>query len=317
MKAVFLDYATMGPDLDLAPLNALFDELIIHQQTDDAEIAERVRDADFVFTNKNRLFGEALSDAVRLRYVGLTATGTDNVDVAAARARGVAVSNIRDYCTQSVVEHVFGVLLMLAHSLPAYVRDVREGRWQTADNFCMLTHPVRQLSTLTLGIVGFGTLGQGVLRLAKAFGMTVLVAARAGSATVPADRVSLDELLARADVISLHCPLNEQTRHLLDADALAKTRRGVFIVNTARGALIDSKALCDALASGQVAGAAVDVLAAEPPVDGDALLEYDGDNLLITPHMAWGTQTARQNAIDQLADNAAAFLRGERQNRVD
>jgi glycerate dehydrogenase len=271
---------------------------------------------EFVFTNKIRLTEDLLGKASKLRFIGLTATGTDNIDLATAGRHGIAVANIREYCTQSVVEHVIGCLLMLCHSLDRYQRTVRSGAWQTATSFCMLGHPIRELSGMTLGIVGYGALGRGVARAAAALGMRVLVSARPGSTDVAKDRVPFDELLPQADVISLHCPLTDATRGLFSAGTLARMRPGAILVNTARGALVDSAALVAALHSGQLFGAAIDVLANEPPVAGDPLLDYRGENLIITPHIAWATGRARQNAIDELAANAAAFIAGQGRNRV-
>ena len=316
MKAVFLDYATMGPDLDLEPLRCLFDELQIYDETSHAEMPDRIRDVEFAFTNKIRFTEELLREAGKLRYIGLTATGTDNIDLVTAEANGIAVANIRAYCTQSVVEHVFGTLLMLTHSLHSYNASVRAGDWQASQDFCILTHPVRELSGMTIGIVGYGELGQGVARIAEAFNMDVLVSARPGAADPGDGRVSFDELLATSDVISLHCPLNEDTRNLFDAATFARMKPGSILINTARGALVDSAALVVALENGPLAGAAIDVLANEPPRDGDPVLDYPGDNLIVTPHVAWATNEARQNAIDELAANAAAFMAGEERNRV-
>jgi glycerate dehydrogenase len=193
---------------------------------------------------------------------------------------------------------------------------VKAGDWQEARQFCMLNYPIRQLSGMTLGIVGYGSLGQGVATAARAFGMKVIVTARPGSTDVAADRVAFDELLADSDVISLHCPLTDDTRDLFGETNIGRMKRGAILINTARGALVDAGALVAALRSGHIAGAAIDVLAEEPPVDGDALLEYGGENLIITPHIAWGTDRARQNAIDELAANATAFIRGEERNRI-
>ena len=316
MQAVFLDYATMGPDLDLQPLRALFPELKLYDDTTDDEVAARILGVEFVFTNKIRLTSELLLQANDIRYIGLTATGTDNIDLDTAKAHGIAVTNIRGYCTQSVVEHVFGALLMLTHSLDRYSQSVRGGDWQSSKDACILMFPIRELSAMTLGIVGYGTLGQGVARIAREFGMTVIVSARPGSETVAEDRVMFDELLERADVISLHCPLTEQTHNLFDRDTIGRMKPDAILINTARGALIDSAALAEALDSGHLAGAAIDVLSQEPPVDGDALLDYAGENLLVTPHIAWGSDRGRQNAIDELAANAAAFLAGQERNRV-
>jgi glycerate dehydrogenase len=316
MKAVFLDYATMGPDLDLGPLRDLFADLDLYETTPEAQLAGRIRDAAFVFTNKIRLSAELLRETRELRYIGLTATGTDNIDLAAAKRHRIAVANIRAYCTESVVEHVFGSLLMLTHSLGAYSASVRAGAWQESQDFCLLTFPLRELTAMTLGIVGYGDLGRGVARIGRAFGMQVLISARPGSDTAVEGRVGFEELLARSDVVSLHCPLNDQTQDLFGADTIAKMKAGSILINTARGALVDSAALVGALESGHLAGAAIDVLSKEPPVDGDPLLDYRGDNLILTPHIAWATGEARQNAIDELAANAAAFLAGQQRNRV-
>lgn len=316
MQAVFLDYATMGDGLDLGELEALFTELVLHDISTNAEVPGRIQHAEFVFTNKMQLTDELMAAAPQLRYIGLTATGTDNIDLDAASRHNVAVANIRAYCTESVVEHVIGVLLMLTHNLHRYDATVKAGNWQQADQFCMLTYPIRQLSSMTLGIIGYGELGRGVAEAARAFGMSIVVAARPGTTEVPAGRVAIDDLLAEADVISLHCPLTEDTRNLIDQAALARMRPGAILINTARGALIDAEALVQALRSEQIAAAAIDVLHEEPPVNGNPLLDYTGENLLITPHIAWATDQARQNAIDQLAAAAAAFLRGEQQNRV-
>ncbi|MDJ0938427.1 MAG: D-2-hydroxyacid dehydrogenase [Woeseiaceae bacterium] len=316
MKAVFLDYGTMGPGLDLTVLHESVDSLDVFDVTSDDEIAERIRDVDIVFTNKFRFTPELLQQAPKLRFIGLTATGTDNIDLAAAEEHGIGVANIRGYCTQSVVEHVFGVLLMLTHSLPAYRASVRAGEWQKAVDPFLLTHPVRELSAMTLGIVGFGELGQGVARAGTALGMNVLVSARPWAEQVPKDRFPFATVLEQSDVVSLHCPLNEQTRNLFGAEQFRAMKPSAILINTARGGLVDSAALAAALENGDIAAAAVDVLPKEPPVDGDPLLDYEGDNLIVTPHIAWATNEARQNAIDELAANVRAFIAGEQRNRV-
>lgn len=316
MKAVFLDFGTMGSGLDLRELESLVSELVVYEDSPDDTVAERIVGADIVFTNKIRLTRTLLEHAPKLRFIALTATGTDNIDTDCARQHGIGVANIRHYCTESVVEHVFGVLLSLTHSLERYHRSVRAGDWQRSTDFCMLHHPVRQLSAMTLGIVGYGALGQGVARIAREFGMTVLVSARPGTDSMPNDRVGFDELLAGSDVISLHCPLNEATQNLFGAREFEAMKPGAILINTARGGLVDSRALADALADGQIAAAAIDVLPKEPPIDSDPLLDYRGDNLIITPHIAWATDEARQNAIDELAANTRAFLEGAERNRI-
>jgi glycerate dehydrogenase len=306
----------MGPDLDISELQALLPELELYDDTDDEQMAERIAGAEIVLGNKVLLSEELFDCAPGMRFIGLTATGTDNVDLDAAKQRGIAVCNIRAYCTQSVAEHVFGCLLSLAHSLGHYAADVRNGAWRDADNFCMLNYPIRELSAMTLGIVGYGELGKGVANIAKAFNMDVIVASRPGADEVPEGRVSMDELLQRADAISLHCPLNDVTRNLFGKTEFAAMKDTALLINTARGGLVDSQALVDALRDGEIAAAAVDVLPQEPPVNGDPLLDYAGDNLMVTPHVAWGTLTARQAAVDELTANIAAFLNGNERCRV-
>ncbi|MCP5091988.1 MAG: D-2-hydroxyacid dehydrogenase [Gammaproteobacteria bacterium] len=316
MKAVFLDWATMGPDLDVGRLRLLLPKLEVFDVTSDDEVAARIEDAEFVLANKTRLTDELLMRCPELRFIGLTATGTDNVDLEAAARHGVAVCNIRAYCTQSVAEHVFGCVLSLAHNLGAFAHDVRSGAWQVSDNFCLLSHPVRELSAMTLGIVGYGELGRRVAALGAAFGMDVIVSVRPGSSEARDDRVSFDELLARSDVISLHCALNDATRGLFGRDEFLKMKNDAILINTARGGLIESAALVEALQSEQIAAAAVDVLPIEPPVKGDPLLGYQGHNLIVTPHVAWASNEARQAAIDELAANIEAFLEGGERNRI-
>lgn len=316
MTAVFLDYSTMGDSLDLTPLTDLLPNLQIFDATREEQVLERIRDAEFVFVNKIRLDDALFEQAPKLRFIGLTATGTDNIDTDSAVRHGVAVANIRAYCTRSVTEHVFGVLLMLTHNLGAYSAAVRRGDWNRANDFCMLDYPVRELSLMTLGIVGLGDLGNSVSRMARHFGMDVIVSARPGDAAIPEGRVAFDELLGKADIISLHCPLNEHTNGLFSASEFRKMKPSAILINTARGALVDTAALAEALESGEIAAAAIDVLPKEPPVDGDPLLDYRGDNLIVTPHIAWSTDRARQNAIAELAANVAAFLDGEERNRV-
>jgi glycerate dehydrogenase len=315
MKAVFLDFATMGDGLDLGPLEAAVTELDVYDSTPDHKVAERIRGKDIIFCNKNVLNAELLAGS-QVRFIGLTATGTDNIDLDFAKANDIAVANITAYCTESLVEHVFGALLMLTHNLHRYAATVRQGEWQKAADPFLLVHPVRELSAMTLGIIGFGELGRATGKVARAFGMNVLVSARPGASTIPEGRLAFVDVLAQSDAISLHCPLNDETRNLIGTAELARMKPDACLINTARGGLVDSAALAAALADGEIAGAAVDVLPNEPPVDGDPLLDYAGNNLIVTPHIAWASNEARQNAIDELAANARAFLAGERRNRV-
>lgn len=318
MKAVFLDSATVGSDdLDITPLQALTPNLQVFDNTLPAELAARIAGCEFVFLNKVRVNREVIAATPALRFIGLTATGVDNVDLEAAKDHGVAVCNIRGYCTNSVVEHVFAVLLLLAHSIGGYNRSVRAGDWQKAVDFCMLGYPLREISAMTMGIVGYGELGKGVARVAEAFGMSVLVARRTGQAKKADDgRMAIDDLLQTCDVVSLHCPLTNDTRGLIGERELALMKPNAILINTARGGLVDSAALVAALEKNVIAAAAIDVLSHEPPVNGDPLLDYRGENLIVTPHIAWATVEARQNAINELATNVRAFMDGERRNRV-
>lgn len=319
MKAVFLDFGTMGAgDLDPSPLAEAVEDFEIFENTPEDEVAARIDGVDFVFTNKVRMTENIIGAAKSLRFIGLTATGVDNVDLGAARKHGVAVCNIRAYCTQSVVEHVFAVLLDLTHSIRQYDRIARSGAWQKAENFGLLEFPMRELSAMTLGIVGHGELGGAVADMARQFQMQVMIARRPGQPAEPDDgRVDLDEMLERCDVVSLHCPLTDETRGLIGRAELKRMNPDAILINTARGALIDTAALAEALDDGTIGAAAIDVLPQEPPVDGDPLLDYTGDKLLLTPHIAWGTIEARQNALNELAANVRAFLAGKQRNRVD
>ncbi|MDX1481822.1 MAG: D-2-hydroxyacid dehydrogenase [Woeseiaceae bacterium] len=317
MKAVFLDFATLGDSPDPAALYELLPDLELHAHTPPDAVAERIRDAEIVFLNKVVLDRDAMRSAGNLRYVGVVATGTDNVDRDWAAEHGIAVTNIRAYCTQSVTEHVFGSVLMLTHNLHRYRAEVARGRWQEAKTFCLLDHPIRELSSMTLGIVGYGELGSAVARVAKQFGMTVLVSRRIGDdGDQVAGRVDFPLLLREADVLSLHCPLNDDTAGLIGAAELDAMRSTAILVNTARGGLVDSRALVAALKNGDIAAAAIDVLTDEPPASGDPLLDYRGDNLLLTPHIAWATDRARQNALQELAANLREWQEGSRRNRI-
>ena len=317
MKAAFLDFATVGSDeLDDSPLRNLTDSFEVYDNTAADEVTDRIADTEFVYVNKIRMTRDIIEQAPNLRFIGLVATGTDNVDLEAAKERNVAVCNIRAYCTNSVVEHVFAMLLSLSHSIGLYHQSVRRGDWANAVNFCMLGYPIRELAGKRLGIVGHGELGRGVARVADAFGMNVLVSQRPGTAGNDPDRMDLDEVLETCDVLSLHCPLTDDTAGLIGKAELEKMKSSAILLNTARGGLVDSAALVEALGNGTIAAAGIDVLSHEPPVDGDPLLDYEGENLIMTPHIAWATVEARQNAINEVAANVQAFLAGEERNRV-
>ena len=280
------------------------------------EIHDRLKDATIVITNKVKLPGELLARLPKLRLIAEAATGTDNIDLAWCREHRLPVTNIRGYAVDTVPEHVFMLLLALRRQLPAYRADVAAGRWQRSPMFCFFDHPIRDLRGSTLGIVGRGSLGQGVARLAEAFGMRVLWGEHKGATTTRAGYVPFATLLAESDAISLHCPLSEQTRGMIGAAELRAMKRDAVIVNTARGGLVDEPALLRALEEGWIAGAGFDVLSKEPPTDGNPLLDAELPNLIVTPHVAWSSDTAMQALADQLIDNMEAFVRGEERNRV-
>jgi glycerate dehydrogenase len=317
MHAVFLDYATVsyGGDLDPEPLHRALPGLVVYEQSNDAEVAARIAEADVVLTNSVRLGRERIAASPRLRLIGLTATGTNAVDLDAARERGIAVVNIRDYCTASVAQHTFALLLALTHRVREFDAALKHGAWSQPVLGLRADLPIRELAGRTLGVVGHGVLGSAVARLATAFGMDVLVANRPGAPLQPG-RIALADLLPRVDVLSLHCPLTPATRHLIDAEALARMRPDAVLINTARGGLVDAQALADALRARRLGGAGIDVLESEPPLGGDPLLASDLPNLIVTPHVAWAARDARQRALVELAANVADALRGGSRGRV-
>ena len=252
-----------------------------------------------------------------LKLIAVAATGTDNIDLQSCRERGVGVSNVRGYATHTLPEHVLMLILALRRNLASYGRDVRAGKWQRAEQFCLLDHPIRDLHGSTLGIVGYGALGQSMERLARAVGMHTLVAEHKGAGVVREGRTAFAEVLGASDIVTLHTPLNDETRHLVGAAELAMMRPEAVLINCARGGVVDELALIEALRAGVIAGAGVDVLSREPPRAGqNALVELDLPNLIVTPHIAWASLQAMQTLADQLVDNIEAFVRGEGRNLV-
>ena len=293
----------------MAPLRQVFDELVLHDTSTAEQAAERLQGAQVAISNKVYLSAQTLAACPDLKLILVSATGTNNVDLAAAREHGITVANCRGYGTASVAQHALMLLLNLATRLPDYQAAVREGAWQRASQFCLLDFPIIELAGKTLGILGHGELGGAVARLAEALGMRVLFGALPGR-PARAERMALAELLPQVDALSLHCPLTEQTHHLIGAAELALMKPQALLINTARGGLVDEQALADALRAGHLGGAAFDVLSEEPPRHGNPLLAADIPRLIITPHNAWGSREARQRMIGQLAENAAAFFAG-------
>jgi glycerate dehydrogenase len=315
VRAVFLDYATVSAgDLDAGSLQRALPQLELHPVTRDAEIAPRMAGAAIVLTNKLRIAREHMHRDLRL--IVLAATGTNNVDLQAARELGIGVCNIRDYCTPSVVQHVLGVMLLLTHHLREYSRLATEGAWSASPQFTLLDYPIRELTGRALGIVGYGTLGRAVARAAEsALGMRILVANRPGGEREPG-RLDVSELVREADVLSLHCPLTPATQGMIGARELASMKPDAVLINTARGALVDVVALAEALRAQRIAGAAIDVLPQEPPLGGSPLFAADIPNLIVTPHTAWAARESRQRALDEMTLNVEDFLRGGSRGRV-
>ncbi len=304
MKAVILDAATLGDDIDLEPIRREVDTLDVHATTTPEQRQSRLAGAEVAIVNKVVIDAELLAALPDLKLICVLATGTNNIDMTAAERQAITVRNVSAYGTASVAQHTLMLILALANRLPRYQQDVARGEWQRSPLFCLLGHRTLELAGKRLVIVGSGELGQAVARLAEAFGVEVIFAARPGNEAEDA-RPSLAELADSADIISLHCPLTEATRHLIDASMLARCKPEVLLVNCARGGVIDECAALDALRDGLIGGLAVDVLPSEPPRDGHPLLDALTEplNLIVTPHNAWISPEARANVIKLTVDN--------------
>lgn len=311
MKIVVLDGHAENPgDLSWNGLEQL-GELTVYEYTDAAETIDRIGDAELIITNKTLITAEVFAACPQIRYVGVLATGYNVVDVEAARERGVVVTNIPAYGTQAVAQYVFALLLELCHRVGHHSSAVQQGRWTAGRDFCFWDYPLIELAGKTMGIIGYGRIGRATAEIARAFGMKVMAC---DAYAADDGLVSLDELLENSDVISLHCPLNSENTGMINRGAIAKMKDGVMIINTARGPLINEADLRDALLSGKVQGAALDVVSVEPIREDNVLLGLD--NCLITPHIAWASKESRQRLMDVAVENLAAFLRGEPVNNV-
>lgn len=313
MNIVFLDRASLP-----APLRT--PRLPHHWQAFDAtattEIIARCQDADVVISNKVVLDATTLAALPRLKLIAVAATGVNNVDLAVARQRGIAVSNIRGYADATVPEHALMLMLALMRNLPAYQQDLAKGAWAQSPYFCHFGATVRDLNGRTLLVVGSGSLGQGTAKLARAFGMNVVFAERKGAGEIRPGHIDFEQGLRMADIISLHCPLNDSTRGLIDAAALAAMKPGAVLINTARGGIVDETALLEALHSGHLGGAGVDVLHEEPPRRGNPLLDAGLPNLIVTPHIGWASFEAMSRLAEQLIENIELWAAGTPRNLV-
>lgn len=311
MKAVFLDYESLDKnDLDFSQLEAGFDELVLFPTTTQAQLLERVQEAEVIISNKVVVDAATLQQCSQLKLILISATGTNNIDLVQAAKQGIVVCNCQGYGTAAVAQHTLSLMLALATSLIQYDRAVKQGQWNKALQFCLLDFPIIELAGKILGIIGYGELGQAVAKLAEAFGMKVLVGSLPNRPT-DASRIPFADLLLQVDFLSLHCPLTNDTRDLIDAQAFEAMKPSAFLINCARGGIVNEAALADALRQGKIAGAATDVLTVEPPKDGNLLLADDIPNLIITPHSAWGSVDARQRIVQQMVENVEAFKAGQ------
>ncbi len=316
MQGVFLDSETVNPDeLNFSALEALM-SWTFYPFTDPAQRVERLQGAQVVITNKVVLDAATLAACPSLKLICICATGTNNVDLNAAREQGIVVCNVSGYARASVAQHSLMLMLTLATHGLQYDRAVKRGDWSAGRQFCLLDYPIMELAGKTLGVIGYGDLGRETARLAEAFGMKIAVA-QSFSGNSHQERLPLSELLPQADVVSLHCPLTSQTDKLVDTAFLSQMKPGALLINTARGGLVDEPALAEALRSGQLGGAGLDVLSSEPPPRDHVLLADDIPNLILTPHNAWGTRECRQRLLDGVVSNIRNWQAGTPTNVVN
>ncbi len=307
---VFLDRESVGADVRKPNFPHAYEE---YQSTwTPEEIVDRLKDATIAIINKVPMRGEVLKKLPQLKLIAVAATGTDVVDKAYCKENGIAVVNIRNYAFNTVPEHVLALMFALRRNLPAYVEDVRNGRWNKSQQFCFFDHPIRDIAGSTMGIVGYGAIGKALGKRAECLGMKVLpydVFPQPGL-------VDFETILKESDVISLHVPLTPDTKNMIGAKQFKMMKPTAILINTARGGLVDEAALAEALQNGTIAGAGFDVLTNEPPKEGNILLDLKSPNLIVTPHVAWASIEAMQFLADQLVDNIEAFVAGKPQNVV-
>ena len=312
-RVVFLDRASLRAHVRRPACAA---EYIEYDKTAPQDVPARLAEASIAVTNKVALRGPVLEQLPQLKLIAVAATGYDVVDIAACRARGIAVANIRNYAVHTVPEHVFTLVLALRRNLLAYREDVNQGEWQKSEQFCLFTHPIGDLHGATLGICGEGAIGQGTAAIARAFGMRVLFADHEPPKDPTVQFTPFSEVLKNSDVISLHCPLTPATRDLIGIEQFRQMRRNALLINTARGGLVNEAALIQALDEALIAGAGFDVLTVEPPPAEHPLLKVRRPNFILTPHIAWASDNAMQTLADQLVDNIDAWAAGKPRHLV-
>lgn len=317
MKIVFLDQSSivLDNDMDFSSIEVL-GEFVSYPNSTKSEAIERAKDAETVIVNKVQMTREVISHLPQLKHIAVIATGYNNVDLKAAKEKGITVSNVSGYARYSVPQHAFALILNLVTRAYRYHNDIANGAWSRSPNFTLLTYPTFELRGKTLGIIGFGAIGKNVARIARAFDMKVLIHDVVEIDDPEYQNYSLDELLSHSDIITIHCPLTPQTSNLIDAKALKKMKNTAILINTARGGIVDEEALIDALKKREIAGAGFDVLSQEPPKPDHPLLQSI-KNLILTPHSAWSTREARQTLINEVAENIKAFVEGRKRNIVN
>ncbi|MCW8880643.1 MAG: D-2-hydroxyacid dehydrogenase [Kangiellaceae bacterium] len=312
MKAVFLDRATIDTSISLEAIKAQVSELVEYDLTSSREIFEKVENADIIITNKVVIDSALMEKLPNLKLICITATGMNNVDLVAAKKHNIVVKNVSGYSTHSVTQHVFTYLLNAVSNVPSYLKNNTDKPWQQSPKFCQIDFPINELNGKKLGILGYGNLGKSVAQVALAFGMDVLISERPREKSIREGRISFESMLQQSDVISLHCPLTEDNYGLFDKNIFAQMNRGCIFINTARGPIVNSNALAEALKSGQVAHAIVDVLEQEPPPNDHPLLQTDVPNLSMTHHIAWGSLQAQEVLIDGVVANIGNFIENYR-----
>lgn len=309
MKIVFLDSTAIPKHIPI-PRPTFAHEWIEYEHTSAAQVIERMQDVDIAVTSKVVFSREVMQQLPKLKLIAITATGTNNVDLVAAKELGIVVKNVTGYSSVTVPEHVLGMIYSLRHSLMGWYRDQLTDRWVDNPQFCYFDYPIKDVKGSVLGIFGRGNLGQEVGRLAELLGLKVLYAEHRGAATIREGYTKFEDVLAQADILTLHCPLTETTQNLINRETLALCKRGAILINTGRGPLVDEQALLDALTSGQLSGTAIDVMRQEPPEKGNVLMEAAKrmPNLLITPHIAWASDSAVTTLVNKVAQNIEEFV---------
>ncbi|WNC67855.1 D-2-hydroxyacid dehydrogenase [Thalassotalea nanhaiensis] len=316
MRAVFLDRSSISEDIDLSPIESQVANISYFEHTRAEKVVFRAKFAEIILTNKVVINAETIAQLPKLKLICICATGTNNVDLAAAKAANIAVCNVSGYSTSAVSQYVFAMLLEHFQKTAHYIENTRQGNWQQSQVFCHFGLPISELAHKNIAIIGNGTIGRAVASIAQAFSMNVLLAERQGCTTIRSDRVSFEHAIQQADIISLHAPLTAETQGLINNQTIAQMKKGVVIINTARGGLINSDDLLQGLKSKKVGAAILDVLEQEPPPADHPLLNVKLDNLLITAHIAWGSLESQQRLINSLAKNIESFQQGINLNRV-